>query len=94
MKKPIVFIVSLLIIVLSLSIIRIYISNQIATSGVVLGQVQSEIDLSKTQNIILAEKLYSESSLTNIAERATRDGYVAQSSDFVVNGQIPVAFKQ
>lgn len=94
MKKPILFIITLLIIVLSLSIIRIYISNQIATSGVVLGQVQSEIDLYKTQNIILAEKLYSESSLTNIAERATRDGYVAQSSDFVVSGKIPVAFKQ
>ena len=60
MKKPILFIVSLLIIVLSLSIIRIYISNQIATSGVVLEQVQSKIDSYKTQNIILAEKLYTE----------------------------------
>jgi cell division protein FtsL len=94
MKKPILFIASLLIIVLSLSIVRIYISNQIATSGVVLEQVQSKIDSYKTQNIILAEKLYSESSLTNIAEEAAKDGYVAQSSDFVVNGQIPVAYKQ
>jgi cell division protein FtsL len=94
MKKPILFITTLLIIVLSLSIIRIYISNQIATSGVVLEQVQSKIDSYKTQNIILAEKLYSESSLTNIAVEAAKDGYVAQSSDFVVNGQIPVAFKQ
>ena len=94
MKKPILLITDLLIIVLSLSIIRIYISNQIATSGVVLEQVQSKIDSYKTQNIILAEKLYSESSLTNIAQEAAKDGYVAQSSDFVVNGQIPVAFKQ
>jgi cell division protein FtsL len=94
MKKPILIITTLLIIVLSLSIIRIYISNQIVTSGVVLGRVQSEVDSYKTQNIILAEKLYSESSLTSIAEKATKDGYIAQSSDFIVSGQIPIAFKQ
>lgn len=77
-----------------LSIIRIYISNQIATSGVVLGQVQSEIDAYKMQNILLSEKLYSLSSLANIAEEATKEGYVAQSADFVLDGQIPVAYKQ
>lgn len=94
MKKPILIITVLLVTVLTLSVIRIYISNQIVTSGVVLGQVQSEIDSYKTQNIILAEKLYSESSLTNIAEQAAKEGFIAQSSDFVLTGQVPVAYKQ
>jgi cell division protein FtsL len=94
MKKPILLIAILLVIVLTLSLVRIYISNQIATSGVVLGQVQSEIDSYKTQNILLSEKLYTQSSLTNIAEEAAKDGYVTQGSDFVLNGQVPVAYKQ
>jgi cell division protein FtsL len=94
MKKPILLIAILLVIVLTLSLVRIYISNQIATSGVVLGQVQSEIDSYKTQNILLSEKLYTQSSLTNIAKEAAKEGYVAQSSDFVLNGQVPVAYKQ
>ena len=94
MKKPILIIAILLIVTLTLSIVRIYISNQIATSGVMLGQIQSEIDAYKMQNILLAEKLYSDSSLANIAQEASKEGFVAQSSDFVLNGQIPVAFKQ
>ena len=94
MKKPILIITILLVTVLALSIVRIYISNQIATSGVILGQVQSEIDAYKMQNILLAEKLYSDSSLANIAQEAVKEGFVSQSSDFVLNGQIPVAFKQ
>ena len=94
MKKPILIITTLLIITLTLSIVRIYISNRIATSGVLLGRVQNEIDSYKTQNILLAEKLYLESSLTDIAQEASKDGFVGQSSDFVLNGQIPVAYKQ
>lgn len=94
MKKPILLIAILLVAVLTLSIVRIYISNQIVTSGVVLGQVQGKIDSYKMQNILLAEKLYSESSLANIAQEVSKEGFVAQSSDFVLTGQIPVAFKQ
>jgi type III secretory pathway component EscU len=94
MKKPILIISILLVIVLSLAIVRIYISNQVATSGVVLGQVQNEIDTYKIQNIQLSEKLYSQSSLTNIAKEAAIEGYVTQSTDFVLNGQIPVAYTQ
>ena len=94
MKKLILLIAILLITVLTLSIVRIYISNQIATSGVILGQVQSEIDAYKMQNILLSEKLYTESSLTNIARQAFKDGFVTQGSDFVLNNQIPVAYKQ
>ena len=94
MKKPILIISILLVIVLSLAIVRIYISNQVATSGVILGQVQNEIDTYKIQNIQLSEKLYSQSSLTNISEEATKEGFVTQSSDFVLNGQVPVAYTQ
>ncbi len=94
MKKPILLIAILLVAVFTLSIVRIYISNQIATSGVVLGQVQGKIDSYKMQNILLAEKLYSESSLANIAQEVSKEGFVVQSSDFVLTGQIPVAFKQ
>ena len=94
MRKPVLLIAILLVAVLTLSIVRIYVSNRIATSGAVLGQVQSQIDEYKTQNIQLSEKLYSESSLTNIAVEASKDGFVVQSSDFVLSGQVPVAFKQ
>jgi hypothetical protein len=94
MKKQILLIAVLVLIVFGLSIVRIYISNQVATSGVVLGQIQQRIDSYKMENIILAENLYTKSSLTNIAEQASKQGYVEQKTNFVLNGQVPVAYKQ
>jgi hypothetical protein len=94
MKKQVLLIIGLVLIVFGLSIVRIYISNQVATSGIVLGQIQQQIDTYKMENIILAENLYTKSSLTNIAEEAQKQGFVAQKTDFVLNGQVPVAYKQ
>jgi hypothetical protein len=94
MKKAVLSIGILVLIAFGLSVVRIYISNQVATSGVALEQIQQEVDSYKMQNILLAETLYTKSSLTNIAEEATKQGFVAQATDFVLNGQLPVAYKQ
>jgi len=94
MQKPVLLITALALIVLGLSIVRIYISNQVATSGVMLGQIEQQVDSYKMENILLAENLYTKSSLTNIAEEAVKQGFIEQKSDFVLNGQVPVAYKQ
>jgi type II secretory pathway pseudopilin PulG len=94
MKKAVLSILALVLIVFGLSLVRIYISNQVSTSGVVLGQIQQQIDTYKMENIQLAENLYTKSSLTNIAEQAQKQGFVEQKTDFVINGQVPVAYKQ
>jgi hypothetical protein len=94
MKKQVLLIGILALIVFGLSIVRIYISNQVATSGVILGQIQQQVDAYKMENILLAENLYTKSSLTNIAEEASKQGFVPQKTDFVLNGQVPVAYKQ
>jgi hypothetical protein len=94
MQKSVLLIGALVLVMLGLSIIRIYISNQVATSGVMLGQIEQQLDSYKMENILLAENLYTKSSLTNIAEQALKQGFVEQKSDFVLNGQVPVAYKQ
>jgi hypothetical protein len=94
MKKQVLLIGILALIVFGLSIVRIYISNQVATSGVILGQIQQQVDAYKMENILLAENLYTKSSLTSIAEEASKQGFVEQKTDFVLNGQVPVAYKQ
>lgn len=94
MKKPAIFLTTLIGLVIVLFIVRIFISNQVATSGVELGRLEEQIDNYKTQNIILSEQLYSKSSLTNIDAEAGYLGFVEQQSDFVLNGQLPVAYKQ
>jgi hypothetical protein len=94
MKKPVSIISALVLTILVLSIIRIYIANRIATSGVVLENVQAQTEAYKTENIQLAEKFYSQAALTNIDQQASKLGFVVPTADFVVNGQLPVAYKQ
>lgn len=94
MRKAVLSILVLVLIVFGLSLVRIYISNQVSTSGVVLGQIDAQIDAYKMENVQLAENLYTKSSLTNIAEEASKQGFVEQKTDFVINGQVPVAYKQ
>jgi len=94
MKKPILTITILISIILILSVVKIFVSNRIATSGVFLGKIEEEINSYKTQNAQLSEKIYTLSSLTNVSQKALQLGYIDQKTDFVLNTQVPVAFKQ
>lgn len=94
MKKPALIIGSLIIFILVLSVVRIFISNRVATSGVVLGKLQEQAANLKTENILISEKLYTKTALTTIDSEAEKQGYVEQKSDFVLSGQMPVAYKQ
>lgn len=94
MKKPALILGTLILIVVVLSVVRIFVSNRIATSGVVLGKVTEEVSKYKLQNSILSEKLYTISSLTNIASKATDLGYTDKKTDFVLSTKLPVAIKQ
>ena len=94
MKKPGLIIGSLIIFILVLSVVRIFISNQVMTSGVVLGKLQEEAAGLKTENILLSEKLYTKTALATIDSEAEKQGYISQKSEFVLSGQMPVAYKQ
>jgi hypothetical protein len=94
MKKPALIITTLVLIIVVLSIVKIFVSNRIATSGVVLGRVQEQLLSYKLENTILSEKLYTLSSLTNIASKAYDLGYTDSKTDFVLSNQVPVAIKQ
>ncbi|MCL4353756.1 hypothetical protein M1615_04850 [Patescibacteria group bacterium] len=94
MKKPALLILFLLTVILLLSVVRIYISNQIATSGVVLGDLEQKTEQLKIDNSELAQKVYAYSSLTNVAAKAYDLGYTDQTSDYVLSNQMPVAIRQ
>ena len=94
MRKPALLISILIIIVITLSVVKTFISNNVSTSGVLLGKAQEEISTYKLENTLLAEKLYTESSLTSIAVKADKLGYIDKKTDFVLTNQYPVAYKQ
>lgn len=94
MKKPQLILTFLFIITVALSITRIFVSNTIATSGVVLQDVTQARDSLRLENSLLSQRLYEDSSLTNISEKATKIGYTDKKTDFVLSTSVPVAIKQ
>lgn len=94
MKNWAKIITSMILIVILLATVKIYISNGVATSGILLGKIQEQIDNFKLQNALISEKLYTESSLTMINSKAQNLGYTDKRSDFVISSQQSVALKQ
>lgn len=94
MKKPTLIIAILIFAVLGLSVVRTFVANNIATSGVTLSDVQSKIAILETENAILSEKLYTQTSLSQISEKAEKLGFSENKKNFAISAQRPVAFKQ
>lgn len=70
---------------------RMVVSNSIITSGVALGEAQEELELLKTENISLREKVFSLSSLTHISSEAARLGFEEGKTHFAVGKANPIA---
>ena len=93
MKKSALLIFILVFAVVLLSIVKTFVSNNVSTAGVVLGDTQEKLSTLKTQNAILSQKLYEISSLTSISQRAKDLGYVDGKTSYVLNSKLPIAAK-
>ncbi len=91
MKKSVLLIFVLILTVTVLSVIRTYVSNNIATSGVTLSLIEEEVSSLKTENAVLSQKLYESSSLANVASKASTLGFEDSQTSFVLNSGLPVA---
>jgi len=90
-KKIVVF---LFLILILLGIGRMAVSNNISTSGTVLGELNEQINNYKTENLILSEKVLDLSSLAKISEKAEKLGFVESENAFSITNSLPVAIKQ
>jgi len=94
MKKSTLLIIVLVASIVALSVVKTFISNNIATSGVMLVKMEQAIGSLKTENALIAEKLYKDASLTSVYEKADKIGYVKNSPFYVVNSKFPIAARQ
>lgn len=94
MKKSVGFFIVLLFIVVSLSIVQTIMSNSLSTSGILMSKIQDQLHKYKTENTILSEKLFSDSSLTNLESKASKLGFVENKTQFVLKSSSPLAVRQ
>lgn len=85
---------SLILLVLFLGVARVVVSNSISTSGVELGKINEEITFYKLENDNLSEKVFSMSSLSQIASEAAKLGFVDNKENFVLTNPLPIAARQ
>lgn len=93
MKKPYIIITFLLGLVVVLSLGEVFMSNMLSTSGIFVSHAEREITFYKTQNVILSEELLAASSLTNIAQKASKSGFINDNTLMVFGTTRPLAAK-
>jgi len=84
MKKSILIILVLVISIISLAVLRTVLSNVLSTSGLEVGKIGSEIEIYKTENLLIKEKLYREESLHNVASKASELGFLENKDRLVI----------
>lgn len=87
----VIFIVT---VILLLSITQAISSNMLSTSGISMSKISKELQAYKTENAETREKLFRQTSLNNIASKASELGFEASKSQFVVEKSLPLAIRQ
>jgi len=75
-----------------LAVFQIIVSNQLATAGGKLAEIDQEIKLLEEENEYLKREIAISSSLTTIAEKAEKAGYL-ETNNFLYLTEEPFAFK-
>lgn len=94
MKKPKIILSFLIFTIIILAVVRIFVANNVATSGIILSEVQEEINKYKLENSQLSTKVYSLSSFTYIYSKAGELGFKEKTKELVLTNQKSVALKQ
>jgi len=93
MKKAYILMIVLIGLVIGLSIGKAVLQNTLSTSGIYFGRIEQEINSYKTENTILSEELLTESSLTNIMEKAKQLGFTTDNILMTLNASRPLAVR-
>lgn len=91
MNRARIILISLYSLVAVFAIIQITASNFLATDGVNLAQIQNNISRIKKENMVLSEKVYTLSSLTEVASSAAMLGFIPEKDTLFLNTPLPVA---
>lgn len=93
MKKPYFLLVSLFVVVVMLSVVRITLVNSISTTGKELVDLEGRIDGLKKENELLQEQYLQAASYTNISIKAKKMGFAPASSQLNMAAPLPLALR-
>lgn len=83
-----------LLIIIILSLVQIVVSNQLSTTGLVLGKLEDQLKIVKENNFALQEQVLISSSFTTIASSASSLGYIERKSQIYLTTSAPLALNR
>lgn len=93
MKKPILFLLTLVGIVIILSFVQVIVSNRLSTTGVTLGKIDDKIAAYKKENAKLSEEVLLASSYTHIASNAANFGFIDKRFEGYISSPLSLAIR-
>lgn len=94
MNKSRLLIIAILGAIVLLSIGKIATANMLATGGIDLDSMYTKIATLKKENMVMREKVYMKSSLTEVASEAATMGFVQEKTEAYVPASAPIALRQ
>lgn len=86
---PLTFVIIGLVIILSL--IQLFISHRLATTGEIVKKLEAQASQIEQENALLEEEISQMGSLTEVSQKAEQLGLVRTSNILYLTSQIPVA---
>lgn len=91
MKKSLYLFFLLIMVIISLTITHVVVSNMLSTTGVELDTLQVNVIKYKKENTLLHEQVLEQSSLFHIASAAAEMGFVPAKSTVYLSAPLPLA---
>ncbi len=93
MKKPLLVIGCLVFVIITLSVVRMTLVNNLSTTGTELVDIQNKIGQYKKQNELLKEQYLQAASYTHISAKAKRMGFGPAKSQLNLTTPLPLALR-
>lgn len=81
------------VIIVTLAVVQVTASNLLSTDGIDLAQIKTQINVVKKENIVLEEKIYTQSSLTQVASKAATIGFIPDNQTVYIPLVQPIAIR-
>lgn len=94
MKLTTKIILGLVLIVTGLLITRVVLSSAFSVDGITLEKINNRLAQLQKEDMLLKEKVYTQSSLTMIASDAAQMGFVEEKTQIAINGTSSLAIRQ
>jgi cell division protein FtsL len=91
MNKSLYLFSALVLVILTLTIVHVVVSNMLSTTGIELDTLQTDLTHYKKENVILQEQVLDQSSLSHIASAAAGMGFISEKSPVVIQAPLPLA---